>query len=374
MFNALNRFISKLDGESPQQAAARQASLYGFQVLRNTNLELTIEPWLDFIIGINGRPIDNPDPSLFAKEVRNCGGASVMFTMWNAKGERTRELHVPVPRESPSLGISLQWTPLAIAANVWHVLDVAPNSPADLGGLLPYGDYILGSPDGMLYGEGGLSELVEAHLGMPLRLFVYNNEYNVSRIVTIHPARDWGGEGILGCVLGYGALHRIPAPLSEPTTAPGETMFDSNNGNSFADGQLTPRSTVDGFMPVSAAAQGASSTSFIPAMSPESSSPLSPNNVPHIILPAQAGPPPVGGAIPTRKKKEKSTHGKADFMDDYFKEEEKKSREADNAPIASRSATPLPPPPKAGGGTGPPPPPKATTPKPASPPAPTEEQ
>ncbi|KAL2886700.1 GRASP55/65 family protein [Ceratocystis lukuohia] len=366
MFNALNRFISKLDGESPQQAAARQASLYGFQVLRNTNLELAVEPWFDFIIGINGRPIDNPDPSLFAKEVRNCGGASVMFTMWNAKGERTRDLHIPVSRETPSLGISLQWTPLAVAANVWHVLDVAANSPADLGGLLPYGDYILGSPDGMLYGESGLSELVEAHLGMPLRLFVYNNEYNVSRIVTIQPARDWGGEGILGCVLGYGALHRIPAPLSEPATAPGETMFDSNNGNGF-----TASSTADGFTPVSAAVQGTPSASFIPAMTSENSSPLSPGSAPHIILPAQTGPPPMGGAIPARKKKDKSAHSKADFMDDYFKEEEKKSREADGAP--SRSATPLPPPPKAGAANLPPPP-KASTPQPSSPPKATEEQ
>lgn len=56
MFNALNRFMSRLDGDSPQR---RQQDLgsYGFQVLRNTNLELPIEPWFDFIVGINGRPI-----------------------------------------------------------------------------------------------------------------------------------------------------------------------------------------------------------------------------------------------------------------------------------------------------------------------------
>jgi hypothetical protein len=35
-------------------------------------------------------------------------------------------------------------------------------------------------------------------------------------------------------------------------------------------------------------------------------------------------------------------------MDDYFKEQEKKSRELDNVP--SRHASPLPPPPKTGGG------------------------
>jgi hypothetical protein len=59
MFNALNRFISRLDGDVPQQRQLGQGT-YGFQVLRNTNLELSIEPWYDFIVGINGRVIVSP--------------------------------------------------------------------------------------------------------------------------------------------------------------------------------------------------------------------------------------------------------------------------------------------------------------------------
>lgn len=84
MFNALNRFISRLDGEVPAQPQNR-AGEFGFQILRNSNLELTIEPWYDFIVGINGRPVDNPDPLLFGQEVRNCAGASVTLGLWNAK-------------------------------------------------------------------------------------------------------------------------------------------------------------------------------------------------------------------------------------------------------------------------------------------------
>ena len=57
MFNALNRFISRLDGDPQQQRRDHQQGGYGFQVLRNTNLELGIEPWFDFIVGINGREI-----------------------------------------------------------------------------------------------------------------------------------------------------------------------------------------------------------------------------------------------------------------------------------------------------------------------------
>ncbi|TKA75043.1 hypothetical protein B0A49_02190, partial [Cryomyces minteri] len=130
MFGVLNRFISRLDSDSSVQKPGAQSG-YGFQVLRNTNLELPIEPWFDFIIGINGRTLDNPDPNLFATE-----------------GQRIRELYVPIPLDPPSLQLSLQWTPLSDIENVWHILDVIPDSPADIAGLLPYGDYVIGSPEG----------------------------------------------------------------------------------------------------------------------------------------------------------------------------------------------------------------------------------
>jgi len=58
MFGALNRFISRLDAaplNEEQQSATNGA--YGFQVLRNANQEVPLEPWFDFVIGINGRTI-----------------------------------------------------------------------------------------------------------------------------------------------------------------------------------------------------------------------------------------------------------------------------------------------------------------------------
>jgi hypothetical protein len=56
MFGALNRFIARLDGE-PQEQNAGIGGACGFQVLRNSNTELPLEPWFDFIIGINGRTL-----------------------------------------------------------------------------------------------------------------------------------------------------------------------------------------------------------------------------------------------------------------------------------------------------------------------------
>jgi len=68
---------------------------------------------------------------------------------------------VPISQETSSLGVSLQWAPLSTAEDVWHILDVRPNSPSDAAGLLPYSDYVIGSPEGVVRGEHGLAELIE---------------------------------------------------------------------------------------------------------------------------------------------------------------------------------------------------------------------
>ena len=57
MFGALNRFISRLDSEPQDQPSSATRDAAGFHVLKNTNQELAIEPWFDFVIGINGRTI-----------------------------------------------------------------------------------------------------------------------------------------------------------------------------------------------------------------------------------------------------------------------------------------------------------------------------
>ncbi|KAI1323229.1 GRASP55/65 PDZ-like domain-containing protein [Xylariaceae sp. FL0255] len=354
MFNALNRYLSRLDGDSRQQQKEGQG--WGFQVLRNANLELAIEPWFDFIVGINGRMIDNPDPGLFAQEIRNCAGGTVSLGLWSAKGQRTRVLHLPVPAQTGTLGLSLQWASLNTASTIWHVLDVPSNSPADVAGLLPYSDYILGTPDATLYGESGLGELVDDYIGRPLKLWVYNNEYNVTREVEIVPSRDWGGEGALGCVLGFGALHRLPPPLDEPVDAPGETMFDGGDaapgyGQGYDNGTTT-EGQFQTFAPPPP------SVGFVEGGAPPGDNTAGGGETGsggEFMIPSQmvSPPPPTAGtaAAPSRGKKKGRGTAPNRLMDDYFAEEEKKSKALDGNISASK--TPPPPPPKASGGPPP---------------------
>jgi hypothetical protein len=182
------------------------------------------------------------------------------------------------------------------------------------------------------------------YMNRPLRLFVYNHEYNVTRPVTITPTRSWGGEGALGCVLGFGALHRIPAPLEEPPHAPGETLFSSD-------------SAFDEQRPTSSASPGTSSA----PTAPPTADFLVPANMQFQSKSPPLSTSPVGAH--GKPKKGRAHHAFASptaGLDDYFKEGEQKSKEEDFAPSA-RSGS-VPPPPKMGGpprGGGPP---KAATP------------
>lgn len=335
LFGTLNRFIARLDSDPSQIQKSSGSSAYGFQVLQNNRADLPLDPWFDFVIGINGRTIDSSDHDLFATEIKNCAGSNISLGVYSAKGQQIKEIYVSIPPDGSGLGLALQWAPLNTCEDVWHILDVMPNSPADVAGLLPYSDYVVGSPEGLLRGESALGELIEDFMDRSLRLWVYNHEYDVTRMITITPARNWGGTGSLGCVLGFGALHRVPAPLTEPTQAPGETLFSTENAR-FSNEEPRPSSTAP---PLGQAPPLSSANFLVPA-----NMDLKPTSPP-------PGGPPVGKA---RKQRAHHAVSPTVGLDDYFKEGEEKSRELEGRSTPKPGGS-VPPPPKVGAG-----PPKAS--------------
>ncbi|ORY93865.1 GRASP55/65 PDZ-like domain-domain-containing protein [Syncephalastrum racemosum] len=105
-----------------------------------------------------------------------------------------------------------------------------------MAGILPHSDYIIGSPHQVLRSEDDFYTLVEDYLGKPLRLYVYNTEWDSCREAIIVPNHDWGGEGSLGCDVGYGLLHRIPSKQK-----PKEAQEQSETG---ADSQPVYSNTI----------------------------------------------------------------------------------------------------------------------------------
>lgn len=150
------------------------------------------------------------------------------------------------------------------------------------------------------------------------------------REVELIPRRDWGGEGALGAVLGYGALHRLPLGLGEEVEGPGEVVFETKESDAAAAG------AIQGEQP-SQETSGGGSHFLVPANIASPPPFTSPNS--------KVAPPPG-----RQGRKNRHAHGPAlspnGAFDEYFRESEQKSKEQDVVP--SRHGTPLAPPPKAG--------------------------
>ncbi|CEG83287.1 hypothetical protein RMATCC62417_17238 [Rhizopus microsporus] len=196
---------------------------YGFHVLKvkenSPAFHAGIEQFFDYIVSINHIPLDNGDSQVLIKELERNEDKPVPIGIYSSKEQGFREVSlIPSkkwhsdPNEKSLIGCSIRFCSFERAGeNVWHVLDVAPNSPAEMAGIIPHSDYIIGSPHMTLRSEDDFYALVEEYLGKPLRLYLYNSEWDSCRECIIIPNHEWGGEGSLGCDVGYGLLHRIPS-------------------------------------------------------------------------------------------------------------------------------------------------------------------
>nr|XP_055058238.1 Golgi reassembly-stacking protein 1a isoform X2 [Misgurnus anguillicaudatus] len=183
-----------------------------------------LEPFFDFIISIGNNRL-NQENDMLKDLLKANVEKPVRMEVYSTKTLRVRELEV-VPSNmwggQGLLGASVRFCSFQGAnENVWHVLDVEPNSPAGLAGLTEHSDYIVGA-DQVLQDSEDFFSLIEAHEGKPLKLLVYNVEMDKCREVVVTPNGAWGGEGSLGCGIGYGYLHRIPARHDSPKS---ETVF-----------------------------------------------------------------------------------------------------------------------------------------------------
>jgi len=254
----------------------------GYHVLRvqdnSPGSDAGLEAFFDFIVAIGKTRLDQDNDTL--KDLLKVNmEKEIVMTVYSSKTKQIREVQI-----TPSahwggqglLGISIRFCSFEGAnENVWHILDVKPTSPAEAAGLRPFTDYIIGA-DSVLHESEDLFTLIEAHEARPLKLYVYNTETDHCREVTITPNGAWGGEGSLGCGIGYGYLHRIPIE------------------------DIPHQPTVPQQQPVSPAAMGGVPTTVVPMVPPVMSSPAvgTMPPPPPVMTPAAtaaATPPPPAG-------------------------------------------------------------------------------
>uniref|UniRef100_A0A3Q3W291 PDZ GRASP-type domain-containing protein n=1 Tax=Mola mola TaxID=94237 RepID=A0A3Q3W291_MOLML len=171
-----------------------------------------LEPFFDFIISICDTRLNKDNDTLKEMLNRNVE-RPVKLLLYSSKTLAVRETTV-IPSNlwggQGLVGVSIRFCSFDGAnENVWHVLGVEPTSPAALAGLRAHTDYIIGTDNSMNESED-LFSIVEMHRGKELMLYVYSTDTDNCREVVITPNCDWGGEGSLGCDIGYGYLHRVP--------------------------------------------------------------------------------------------------------------------------------------------------------------------
>ncbi|KAM7369863.1 hypothetical protein PAMP_011153 [Pampus punctatissimus] len=197
-------------------------------------LRAGLEPFFDFILSIGNTRL-NKESDLLKDLLKANMEKAVKLEVYNSKTQRVRELEV-----TPSnmwggqglLGASVRFCSFEGAnENVWHVLDVETNSPAALAGLIAHNDFIVGA-DQVLQDSEDFFSLIEANEGKPLKLLVYNTQSDHCREVVVTPNGAWGGEGSLGCGIGYGYLHRIPTRPADPNTGNKSAVQSTVTGSS----------------------------------------------------------------------------------------------------------------------------------------------
>uniref|UniRef100_A0A6M2DPI3 Putative golgi reassembly stacking protein grasp65 n=1 Tax=Xenopsylla cheopis TaxID=163159 RepID=A0A6M2DPI3_XENCH len=215
---------------SSQSVEIPGGGMEGYHVLRvqdgSPGQKAGLEAFFDFIVAINNIRLDQDNDTL--KELLKSGADKVItMTVYSSKTQIIREVQV-VPTTTWGgqglLGVSIKFCSFEGAnENVWHVLEIHPSSPAELAGLKPFSDYIIGA-DSILHESEDLFNLIEGHENKPLKLYVYNTNDDACREVSITPRSNWGGEGSLGCGIGYGYLHRIPVRVlpAQPTNKASE--------------------------------------------------------------------------------------------------------------------------------------------------------
>jgi len=138
-----------------------------------------------------------------------------------------------------------------------RVLAVATNSPAELAGLRPETDFLLGTATQVFSNTQVLAEALEAHVEDPVEFYVYDSTADTVRVAVVMPSDDWGGDGLLGADAAHGYLHRLPTDCCVST---GKSVLSAEVSASSSITTTAGTGTGTGTAPVSNASASAAAS------------------------------------------------------------------------------------------------------------------
>lgn len=169
--------------------------------------------FFDFIVAANSIPLKTLD-STFISIIKSCEDRPLTLTVYNYKNHSLRDVVMVPNRKWPGegmLGATIRFDSFEDAEEqLVHILEVEPDSPAEIAGLRPGEDFLLGTAEKNFRDTDVLFNELKNNLDRPVEFYVYNTVNDEVRMVVIMPTEDWGGEGILGANVAHGYLHKLP--------------------------------------------------------------------------------------------------------------------------------------------------------------------
>jgi len=205
----------------------------GFRVFKvkanSPAAEAGLEVFFDFVVEINGVAV-GADQNAFFTMIKEAVNVRTKLVVYNTRSQAVRDVFIR-PRAwggAGLLGAVVRYDTLSnVDSQGFRVVEVFPNSPAQEAGFEANKDYLLGTHEVMFHDLGELVELLNMAQDSTIQLYVYNSESEAIREVSVAPRLGWGGDGVIGCDIRTGILHRIPAPrkpISIPSTAAAESQ------------------------------------------------------------------------------------------------------------------------------------------------------
>lgn len=178
--------------------------------------------FFDFIVEANSIPLKVVDTT-FMDIIKDSEDKELLLKVYNCKSHTTRDVIIIPSRNwdgEGMLGVTIRFdTYFDAEEHLCHILDVEPNSPAELAGLQPDRDYLLGTAEKVFKDTDILFDELKQNLEKPIEFYVYNADTDEVRIVVLMPSDQWGkeGDGILGAGVAHGFLHGLPSTCCNST-------------------------------------------------------------------------------------------------------------------------------------------------------------
>jgi len=213
-------------GQSSSSGLDNKSKTRGYRVLGVQPLSPAssagLVSFFDFLVGCQGRMLlgglsENPgeeEDMNFISTLKENLNRPLELLVFNIKSQSTRIVEITPSADWGGhglLGVTIRFDDYSMAEErLVRVLSVREGSPAQLAGMQPNRDYLLGTRTVSFSSDVVLGNVLKENKDKNIDVYAYDTETDLVRVLELTPM-SWEGDGLLGAEVGTGYLHRLPS-------------------------------------------------------------------------------------------------------------------------------------------------------------------